>query len=310
ADAGGTDQRPRPVPVARSQEGRALPLGSERADAADAVEGRFTTLWGIEMSSIPAQDQFAVESGSVSQPPEPIFKPDAVYFDTNPLIAAGWPNASAQLLSVMQLIEKLSVQTCVTEIVQQELEEHRIRELGEQWNAAESAVKRLAKNTESFLNVQRLPPLPSKEILRSELRKVAADLTARFRSVPTTQKPLSEFLTLAINRGATFKEGGHGFQDAVILCSVLDHMKSTGQSSACLVSKDAAFQSVGAQEMIRTASVALKIVGDFNDLEKLLQRSLTSFVLELLADEQKILRNAIEGHFGELQSFVKANLEI
>lgn len=62
--------------------------------------------------------------------------------------------------------------------------------------------------------------------------------------------------------------------------------------------------------MIRTASVALKIVGDFNDLEKLLQRSLTSFVLELLADEQKILRTAIEGHFGELQSFVKANLEI
>src|SRR5437667_10973518 len=37
ADAGGTDQRPRPVPVARSQEGRALPLGSERADAAETT---------------------------------------------------------------------------------------------------------------------------------------------------------------------------------------------------------------------------------------------------------------------------------
>ena len=242
--------------------------------------------------------------------PDPIFKPDAVYFDTNPLIAAGWPNASAQLLSVMQLIERLEIQMCLPETVQQELEEHQIRELGEHWSRINSQIEKLTGKTESFLPVQQLPPLPSRENLRAGLRKLASGLTGRFVSVPVTKRPLSEFLNLAITRRATFKEGGQGFQDAVILCTVLDHMTASGQHNACLVSRDAAFQSDGTQELAKATGVTLKVLGDLNDLAKLLERNLTSLAMAQLAREQKIWQAALEGRFGELQAFLTDKLEI
>jgi PIN domain len=251
----------------------------------------------------------AREKLEASQKPEPIFRPDAIYFDSNPLIAAGWPNVSAQLLQVTQMAENLGIQLCLPETVQQELEEHRIRDIIEKHKGINSQIGKLAGNY-SFLVLKYLPSLPPSENLRKELQKSAAPLAAHFSSVPPTPRPLTEFVNLAIRRGATFEEGGRGFQDAVIFCSVLDHMKSSKFERACFVSEDHAFQSGGCAELIRASAVNLKVVSTLDDLEKLLNRNLNTLVLAYLDKEQRILREAISKHETELQAFLDQNLEI
>jgi predicted nucleic acid-binding protein len=256
----------------------------------------------------PAMQQREREQPPVT--PEPVFRPDAIYFDTNPLIAAGWPNVSAQFSQVLDLAERIDIQLFLPNVVQQELEEHRIRDFVEWHKSINSQIENLSKWTQSFLPFQKLPSLPPAESLRKELRALAGDLMHRFVAVPLTQRPLSELLSLAITRGATFEDGGYGFQDAVILCSVLDHMKTMGIQNACLVSEDHGFQSRGSGKLIAATGVTLKVLGKLNDLEDLLMRNLNSLVLSHLEHEKRMWKAALETHYGQLQRFISENLEI
>lgn len=255
------------------------------------------------------QPDSSPDQNNGSKAPDLTFCPDAIYFDTNPLIAAGWPTASAQLSQTIQLAEGLGIKMCLPETVQQELEGHRTREVYEKWNGINSEIEKLNKKTQPFLGFEKLPLLPPADELRTEFKKLAADLTQRFTPVSVTQRGLGEFVDLAINRGATFEQGGRGFQDAVILCSILDHLKATGVTNAILVTEDAAFRNNGCKKMNSAAGVNLK-VNTLDEVEELLQKSLTSRNLEYLEHEKAMWRAALETQLARLQTFLSDNLEI
>ncbi|HUP80546.1 MAG TPA: PIN domain-containing protein, partial [Pirellula sp.] len=210
------------------------------------------------------------------------FTPEAIYFDTNPLIAAGWPTPSAQLLQLMNQAEKLGFPLCLPEIVNQELEGHWLRATVEDWTTANAKIDQLNKRGRSIAIFERLAPLPGEDELRNRVAQLASNFTARFKIVPITSRSLQEFVTLAIERGATFKDEGRGFQDAVILCSVLDEMIANQLGAAVLVTQDAAFGSGSANKLINSAGVVLKIVSTLDDLEQFLQGYFTAFVREYL----------------------------
>ena len=132
-----------------------------------------------------------------------------------------------------------------------------------------------------------MPSLPSQNDLRTGLSNLAADFAQRFSRVTVSQRPLSEFLNLAITRGATFEERGRGFQDAVILCSVLDDMKANGFTTAVMISNDKAFQSDGTARLIRDSGVELKVIGTLDALEQFLRQYLNAIWREHLEQERK-----------------------
>ena len=239
--------------------------------------------------------------------PEPP-RPDAIYFDTNPLLGAGWPTPSAQLLQVMSQAEKLGFPLCLTEVVLQELEGHWIRQLVEEWGGVNGKIGNLNKYARSVVAFSRLPTLPAHDELRVELRMLAADLVKRFKTVPTTQRPLAEFVSLAINRGATFKEEGRGFQDSVILCSVVDDIKAHAFATAILVTNDAAFKSAGAAALVRAAGVTLTVVATLDELEGLLKHHFNSMVRDYYDQQHRQLMEALKQRLPDLENYVVENL--
>src|ERR1043166_7009903 len=75
--------------------------------------------------------------------PEPLFMPQAVYFDTNILRSARWPKGNAQLLQIVQNAEWLGIMMCLPEVVRQELEGHWIRTVRDQWRSSNSEIATL-----------------------------------------------------------------------------------------------------------------------------------------------------------------------
>jgi len=243
-----------------------------------------------------------------AQVKKPLIKPNAVYFDTNPILGAGWPHPSVQLLQVISQSENLGFSVCIPEVVSTELEEHIIRELNGEWRKANSQIDTLNRRGHSLVAFPKLGSLPPYDDLRSALRQLVATFTQRFRLVPVTKRPLSEFLNLAILRGATFEQGGRGFQDAVILCSVLDDMKANNFANAIFVSGDKAFQSDGTAQLQRESGIELEVVVSLDDLERLLGLHFSSAWRELVERDRKELIDTLNPRLVEIEHCLINNL--
>jgi len=241
---------------------------------------------------------------------DPSFTPSAIYFDTEPLLGAGWPTPSAQLLQMMSQADKLRFRLCLPDVVTQELEGHWIRELVEEWDRANAQIGSLNRKARSVVKFTTLPALPANDELRATLRKLVNDFNARFRIVPTTKRPLEEFVGLAIRRGATFKDKGHGFQDSVILCSVVDDMIANGFVNAFLVTHDGMFKSSGAADIARAASVTLKVVSTLDELEGLLREHLSAIVRAHYEKENTQLMEALNAQRHDLEDYLVKNLTV
>jgi len=241
---------------------------------------------------------------------EPALRPNAIYFDTNPILGAGWPNPSAQMLQVIAQTEKLGFVLALPEVVNKELERHRIRELIDERRKANSQIEAVNKKAYSLAHYDKLAPLPTDAELQIGLRKLAADFTKRFRLVPQTGRPLSQFIDLAIAHAATFGEGGRGFQDAVILFSVLDDMKAHGFAAAALVSEDKSFQSAGFVQVLKDYDVNLQVVTTLDKLEQVLQMHFNAIVREYFEQERKQLIDTFKARLQEIEDYLVKHLTV
>src|SRR5687767_6578738 len=95
-----------------------------------------------------------------------IFTPHAFFFDTSVLLAAGWPNPSAQLLQQLDQMDGLNMLPCLPDVVRTELVEHTIRKMKEDWDHARTHFAKIVKKLSS---IPRLSPLPQDKLIRDEL---------------------------------------------------------------------------------------------------------------------------------------------
>lgn len=238
------------------------------------------------------------------------FSPDAIYFDTNILVRARWPVPSAKLLDLMTQAEGLKIPLCLPELVQRELMEKWFRDLQEKRQTIQNKVDDFNRFGSGIVSLAPPEALERREILQRAIETQVGDFTRRFRQVPLTCRPLTDFLALALARGATFKEGGHGFQDAVILCSILDDMQASGYAAAVAISEDGAFRSEGVAQLARDAGKTLHMLESLDELEKLLKENLEERISSFLAEEKRQLVTAIDGHSAELEAFLTRNLTV
>jgi len=238
------------------------------------------------------------------------FPPHWVYFDTEPLIKAGWPNPSVQLLQLMDQLQKNLSYLGLPEVVRMELEEHTLREARNEWLEANEKIQRVLRKVGHVPSFKELPPLPSREVLKGQLGKMTADFVKRFDIVPMTSRPLADFVNLAINRGATFTDTGRGFQDAVIVCSVLDHMKGVKNDSAVLVSDDNHFQSKGVTDICGAAGVNLRIVRNLDGVEQMLKEYLDEVSLRNWTRESARLKATLESKKADIEKYLIDHLAV
>lgn len=204
--------------------------------------------------------------------------PDAplkrIYFDTN--ILYHWPHLPNDLLSVLGVANWVRSELYLPSVVEDELEGQFVRE-------AERIYDALAANAKDLERLARDVFVPDingsrheSAQLRTDFRTRSGQLKTHFGivGVPLTAKPLNEFVEMAINRVPPFEEVDVGkkrqvvgLQDAAILFSIVEHMRTAQEADRCaLVSADGVFHKAETRRVLERAGVRLQLFKNVRSL--------------------------------------------
>ena len=233
---------------------------------------------------------------------------EAVYFDSNLLRKWGWPDPSARLLELVEKATRAGVQACLVELVQQELTESWMRDLVRERRSLSGKCKEWVKRSLGLAKAIEPEPLPSADEMRTHFARATEKYTKLFRSVPTTTMPTAHFTQLAMSRGGAFVEGGKGFNDTVILVSVVEDMEANKITAALFVTGDNGFKNDGIDQV--TGGFDLRIVGELDAVDTLLDELTSKRVHVYLAKRKRTLLAAVEAHRAELHEFLQRNLAL
>ncbi len=166
-----------------------------------------------------------------------------VHLDTNVLWKSRWPYVSTSLRNLFILCKAAAIQVYLPEAVVLEMEQRSIRECEKAVEKFRNELSQLPEVIQRGANVE----YPSPDL--DEFRKTTDKNVTQYRieRVPLTSLTLRDFFDLAIRHRAPFTNKGSGFQDSVILHSVLEHFEPLnvskgGNLNAVITTEDGPFR--------------------------------------------------------------------
>jgi hypothetical protein len=209
----------------------------------------------------------------------------------------------------------MKVAVFLHEPVEREVEQHWLREVRDSSaglvGSAEN-FRRITRRVEGKADVR----TEDEETLLLRYREMAISACKRFGILPTpmTTRPLPEFFDIAIRYRTPFisdkSKKGKGFQDAVVLASVLEHLKANPQLAGLLVTDDEVFSKVNvAKFMPRCAEVRLKVLSFEQTFDALYDSYWDQHVKKPWQEERQDARKAVDGMEPEIRSFLQSNLD-
>lgn len=180
---------------------------------------------------------------------------DAMYFDSNMLIANHWPEPLPELANTLDLALWWKIAVSVPKAVLDEVQSHWEREIQDSLAAVRGSRGKLLKAARPLVI-----DVPAVDLdladLSGRYQQVATETIKRFRIqiVDFTKRSTMEMFAHATRYTRPFapKGEGKGFQDAVILASVLDHLEAIAPSKAVLITKDGDFVNANYQAFVPT----------------------------------------------------------
>lgn len=240
---------------------------------------------------------------------------NAVYLDTNALIVGNWPVPSLVLENVLRFAEWLKVSVFIPEPVEREAEQHWLREVRDSATGIHSSIENFRRITRRVNGAAQVRSEDERTLVERYRQSAASSKKALGISTsPMTSRGLSEFFDLAIQYSMPFLSGsgkkGKGFQDAVILASVLEHLRENPHLSGLLVTNDSVFsQIVPAKFMPACSSVRIKVLS-FSEASDLLFDGYWDLHVAQPWDEEKHnAEEAVKGMKSELRSFLLDNID-
>lgn len=173
---------------------------------------------------------------------------DAIYFDAQPLIQGLWPDLSVQLENVLKLANLWGIGLFIPEPVQQQVEEHRIREFIKHMASLHKSLGSANKLLSRFGLKATLASCNDGEY-RNAYQKHHGQVMGAFgiKDTSFSSHKLSDLFAIATQYRTpfVFEQEGKGFQDAVIFAAVLEHLAKL-KLSGVLVTADKMFQKIDA----------------------------------------------------------------
>lgn len=246
-----------------------------------------------------------------SQTPNRDFK--AVYLDTNVLLRGqGWPVPSILLNNLFRLAALCGVQNCIPEPVIKEAEEHWLRQMNDSITKLTNAKREMNKSSGPVQCEIKLDH-PTIGELMEEYRKQVGNAVKEYDIIrtPFTRRETAEIFGFATRYIQPFahKSEGRGFQDAVILLSILDHLGWSADAAGLFVTSDEDFAGVTFEPFTPGFDPArLKVLGLEDAVDYLSKRYYQEAVVKPYKVETENALAAAEELSSEILEFVKSHL--
>jgi hypothetical protein len=240
---------------------------------------------------------------------------NALYLDTNVLIGANWPALALRLENLLVLTGWMKVSIFLPEPVEREAEQHWLREVRDSSAGLVGSVENFQRLTRRVKGIAEVRA-ENEEALLLRYRELAISICNHFGilTIPMTTRPLSEFFDMAIRYETPFvsdkSKKGKGFQDAVVLASVLEHLIANPQLSGLLVTDDEVFSKVDvARFMPSCAEVRLKVLSFEQTFTALYDSFWDQHVKRPYEEERQNAKEAVEGMKPEIIAFLQSNMD-
>ena len=237
---------------------------------------------------------------------------DAIYFDTNALLGAGWPDPSVVLHNVCTIAKTWEIQLFLPEPVIKEAEEHWLRMMKEQMSRVTSAIKDLQRVAIPAVCDARVEHTSIELLHRQYLDKRDAAI-ARYglSASPFTKRSIDHVFRLATKYVMPFEHDkeGKGFQDAVILLSILEHLSAEPKLKGVFVTKDGSFRKCSYKDLVSGFEQNRLRIADFDAVrDELFRPYFDQTVLKPWEEERRNALTAAKALEPELRKFLTNNL--
>ena len=240
-----------------------------------------------------------------------------IYFDTNSIYR--WPNPARPVFQAFNLARWLKTELYFPQVVEDELEAQFVRNIAELLASISSKIKELKTVCWQTLTAGIDEPYVDEADLRRDFHMRSQELKTHFgiSTLPLATLDLQVLIDMAINRHVPFEERTAGkdkvvtgLQDAAILFSVIDHVKSAQKGERCaFVSADDVFQKAEMRKLFEHYGIELEIYKNANALFDDLWDHIWGEVKEGLNREAAqitaLLENAKDQIAEQIQTFLK-----
>jgi predicted nuclease with RNAse H fold len=228
-------------------------------------------------------------------PRVPDFK--RLYLDTTVLRKSNWPHISAELSFLLESARNFGIEVFLPEVVEREREAQWFRDFTAASQKLDAAADKLAVSLGAVGADRAAIPNQNLDALKARYRTQADEEKARggIRTVPITARPITELLKMAVERIPPFQQAGDkvtGFQDTLILFSIIDDAKAAGATICAIVSDDDVFSKI--DHIARAERVILKHFRNTHDVWKLLVDEIAPNVVEWRNQQRAEIRRALE----------------
>lgn len=237
---------------------------------------------------------------------------NAVYLDTNVLVRSQWPSPSVKLNNALSLASWWNVQVFLPKPVLMEAEEHWTRTVQKNLSRLHGAADQLERIARPIDVRTKIDHVPIERMVKNYRAAVEAAMAEyRIHVCPFTNVSAQGMFNLAVRYADPFEldQEGKGFQDAVILSSVLQHLKANPELKGIFVTADDGFLTAAVADYEAGISVERFRVHDLDRIYSLLWEPYwDETVTKPYAIERENARLAAKAAIPMLKEFIAAHL--
>ncbi len=237
---------------------------------------------------------------------------NAIYFDSNELIAKGWPDPSPRLSNFLHIGRGWNLQAFIPAPVLDETEAH-------WWRAIESQATRLTSAKREFERLSRpiicdvRVEFPDIEEMRTQYRADRSRVLKwlEIGVVPYPNCAIEFFFQRATNYAMPFEKEreGKGFQDAVIFQSILEHLHSDSKLEGVLITRDGGMTQARIADFLPALGTSRLRFATVNEAwDNLIQFHIDQKVIQPYHEERKNALAAVKELKPELKDFLATHL--
>jgi predicted nucleic acid-binding protein len=230
---------------------------------------------------------------------------DAVYLDTNVLIDLSHGDTSVDFIELRSLLELHHVGLFVPETVVKEFIQYRIKDTLDQIERLKAASRKigrlLGRDPLSHEEPQDVEATINEKMM-NYLRDTGIEM------VKTPDIPLETLIDMAVKKQPPFEEKGEkGFRDAVILFSIIDHMKTNIFSDAILVSVDPIFNHKEIIDRFKEKGQNVLIGKSFAEAKDQVKRQMDANLRVQGTQRKKDIKSFLNTQFETISDYVLKN---
>ena len=235
---------------------------------------------------------------------------DRLYLDTTTLRKSNWPHVSAELGFLFGLAKNFRIQVVIPEAAEAEREEQWIRDL---LAASQKCVAAMTKRSDLLkavgLPLAEQPRDDPPDALREKYRAAAQSAKGAngIATAPFTTRGAEEFLRLAVTRTPPFQISGDkvtGFQDTLILLSIIDDLKACGRATCALLSDDGIFSQIGT--VSKAEGKTVQHLRTINDVWNILADEIEPELVKWWNEQRAAIQAELEAQREQISDLLRA----